>query len=561
MKRLTEKGILHTLIKILILSIVLICSACKGGDSNTDTLVDGKGGTEYNFVVIITDDQREDTLWAMPIVTDKLADQGITFSNSYVSMPLCAPFRASLLAGGFYSHNTGILRNVSPNGGVQKFIDDETLATHLQGIGYKTALIGKYLNEYPEISPYIPPGWTKFVTVRPHYDWFNSNYVLGSSGEVPTQGEEIGPVSEYITDFLKEQALDFLNQHQDSPFFLYFTPIAPHGPATPAIDDENLFSNYLYRDRAYGEEDLSDKPRWVRKIASDHGNIFNTKEEEDEFHRDQLRSLQAVDRAVGEIIEKVEEIGKLNQTIFFFTSDNGFMWGEHGLFYKGKPYEESIRVPFIVRMPGVQPRIDDHLVIVNLDIAATIFDLSALSRETDGLSLMPLINETNSFWREEVLIQNFNTWAGLRIKEGQEEWKYVEYTTGEFELYDLLNDPYEEESKHDDPAYQDIIAEKSERLAKLKGLIATFYNLPSGKVGEEYNFQLKAWGGEEPYVWSIIDGQLPEGLVLDNVTGMISGVPVLVEEQHVSINVEDPSVATHTGMPQSYIRDSQIIIE
>jgi hypothetical protein len=119
-----------------------------------------------NFIVILTDDQRWDTLWAMPIVQEKLMARGVTFTNAFVTTPLCCPFRASFLSGGFYAHNTGVLTNALPNGGVSRFHDEETIATILQGAGYKTALMGKYMNGYLKIAPYIPPGWTKFIGLQ-----------------------------------------------------------------------------------------------------------------------------------------------------------------------------------------------------------------------------------------------------------------------------------------------------------------------------------------------------------------------------------------------------------
>jgi Sulfatase/Glucodextranase, domain B/Bacterial Ig-like domain (group 2) len=119
-----------------------------------------------NFIVILTDDQRWDTLWAMPIVQEKLMARGVTFTNAFVTTPLCCPFRTSFLSGGFYAHNTGVLTNALPNGGVSRFHDEETIATILQGAGYKTALMGKYMNGYLKIAPYIPPGWTKFIGIQ-----------------------------------------------------------------------------------------------------------------------------------------------------------------------------------------------------------------------------------------------------------------------------------------------------------------------------------------------------------------------------------------------------------
>jgi VCBS repeat-containing protein len=520
----------------------------------------------YNFVLILTDDQRWDTLWAMPIVQEKLVARGVTFTNAFVTTPLCCPARASLLSGGFYAHNTGILSNGPPNGGAQKFHDRETLATILQQVGYKTAFIGKYMNNYRRKTPYpyIPPGWTKFVTPVRFGSWFDFAVAEGQSRQKPTQGEISEPVTQYISDFERDQALEFLEQHGESLFFLYLNTHAPHSPATPAPEDEDLFSDYLYRDRAYGEADLSDKPAWVQDTPP-----FDPASR-DRFHRDQLRSLQAVDRTIGAIIDKLEEKKKFEQTVFIFTSDNGYLWGEHGLISKGYPYEESIRVPLVIVMPGIAPRTDDHLVAINLDLGPTLFALADIDKETDGLNLVPLLKTPEGAWREEFVIEAFTlganinpppfVWAGLRFKHGAEEWKYIEYPSGETELYDLVTDPFEEESQHANPAYQTLREEFATRLAGLKGLAITVDAAPEGKVGQNYRFQLTAWGGKKPYTWAILEGQLPEGLSLNRASGLISGIPVTLEVQRISIQVKDSSIARQTGTPQSFIQEFSIII-
>ena len=316
----------------------------------------------YNFVVILTDDQRWDTLWSMPIVQDKLIGRGITFNNAYTSSPVCSPTRASLLAGGFYAQNTGVLHNHMPNGGAVKFLDSDSLATLLQKAGYKTALIGKYLNDYHVMAPYVPRGWTKFLGIASGIEYYDYLMTRGSSTEESAAGEIIGPIHEYVTDYERDAAIEFLEETVDQPFFLLFSTNAPHDPATPAPGDQDLFLDYLYRDRAYGEEDLLDKPWFVNWYAD----RFFTSERIihfDAFMKDQLRALQAVDRAVGAIVDKIERQGKLNDTVLLFTSDNGFMWGEHRRWDKMLPYEESLRVPFVMVLPGATRGTDKHLVV------------------------------------------------------------------------------------------------------------------------------------------------------------------------------------------------------
>jgi arylsulfatase A-like enzyme len=390
---------------------------------------------------------------------------------------------------------------------------------------------------------------------------------VGSSGTESSEGEII-PVTQYVTDFQRDQALAFLDQYGEELFFLYFSTNAVHSPSIPAPGDERLFLDYQYRERAYGEKDVSDKPEWVQKIR----NVCKSlQEERDEEVRDQLRSLQAIDRAVGAIVEKIEDKGLLDKTVFIFTSDNGFMWCEHGVFSKASHYEESTRVPFLIVIPGIEPRVDEHLVIASLDIGPTIFELGEISKPTDGLSLVPLAKYHYIPWREEILLENFGTdefgsygqwgvWSGLRIKRTHEEWKYVEYPTGEKELYDLIADPYEEESQHNHPSYQLIVQDLSERLRKLRGLAVTVFKVPAGIVDQAYTFQLTAWGGNEPYSWDIFKGRLPEGLSLDSSSGLISGVPVKQEERRVQIRVTDSSIAKQTGKPQSYIQEFSFVI-
>ena len=202
----------------------------------------------------------------------------------------------------------------------------------------------------------------------------------------------------------------------------------------------------------------------------------------DEIHRNQLRSLQAVDRAVGAIVAKIAALGQLEQTVFVFTSDNGFLWGEHGLIAKIRPYEESIRVPLVVVVPGIPPRTEEQLVAVNLDIGPTLFDLVGIAHATDGISLLPLLQVPQYPWRTDVLIHSFDPlggWAGLRTKDGAAEWKYVEYAaTGERELYDLVHDPYEEHNQAALPELQPLLEQFAQRLDELKGLAMISASLP-----------------------------------------------------------------------------------
>ncbi len=464
----------------------------------------GGNGRQMNVVFIMTDDQRFDTLWAMPNVQANLVDHGVLFENTLVTTPLCCPVRASFLAGGLYDKNTGVYTNVVPTGTFALFDDSHNLGTVLQQAGYRTGLIGKVMNEYP--MGYVMPGWsTLLANPGPGVDNWNAFTVtVGSSGALSsTKGTIIGPVNQYIGDYQRDRALEFISDASDKPFFLLLSTYAPHAPATPAAADAGLFSDYVYNGRGVLETDLSDKPLWVR----DPNSSLSTKVSEPAFPAKQLRSLQAVDRTVKDIIDRLTALNKLDNTVIVFSSDNGYMWGEHGIWQKMHEYEESIRVPLVVRYPGVVPHVETKQVAMNLDVAATILDLANADFRTDGRSLIPLLHQPASSWREWELFDMYNLnsihqiWAGIRTS----EWKYVENAYGDQQLYDLATDPYELVSKHADPSYNAIKLQLKGILETQKGLAFTALPTPKLEVGTPYSYQLKAWGGNPPYAWHVVD--------------------------------------------------------
>ena len=507
-----------------------------------------------NFVVILTDDQRFDTLWAMPIVQQELVSRGVIFHQALVSTPLCCPFRAGFLAGGFLAHDTGVLYNEAPNGGAARFDDGDTLATRLQDAGYATALVGKYMNGYQAIAPRIPPGWSLWYgainTTLPTTGW--TVVVSGASGAQPTSGQFVSLAgSPYPPYDLQDRALDFIDAHASDPFFLLWSVDAPHVPATPAPGDGNLFSDYLYRGRGWGEADLSDKPTRVQIVAAQYPAIAAA---EDEYHRNALRSLQAVDRGVGAIVDRLAQHGILDRTVLVFTSDNGYLWGEHGFTYKLEIYEEAIRVPLIVVVPGMQPRPDTkHQIVVDLDVPATVLDLAGVDAPTEGLSLVPLLESSQAAWRTSAPIEAWTphqSFSGLRVFDARGRWKYVEHTPGYAELYDLLNDPYELENRAEDPAYQSIRTQLAAELGPQKGLASTTHWAPTARVGLPYRYALGAWGGRPPYTWSV-EGTLPPGFWLDE-SGLLGGIPGRRGTDTVTFVVRDTSSDTRSGTPQTY---------
>lgn len=395
-----------------------------------------------NFIIILTDDMRWDNLWAMPITQNRL--QGVTFDNAFTTTPVCCPARASILTGQ-YVHNHHVLNNAIGRSALNEL---DTLATNLQRAGYRTGFTGKYMHGYQ--PGYVPPGWTKFVAGENGgmlLDWWHlHNVTTGQSGPDAPGAGGLYDTDRYITLHHQDAALSFLDQHGREPFFLFVSTYAPHDPETPLPEDMGLFTNYLYRGRSYGEADMSDKPAWLQAAA-----LMDASRNDDERHRNILRSLQPVDRMVGAIMDRLAALGVLDKTVIIFASDNGVSWGEHGIYDKGTPYEEAIRVPLIVSVPGIPARRETKIALL-IDLAPTIYELAGVSHDADGKSLLPLLTNPATEWRTDFMIEAYGylewrfptdgIWRGVR----SERWKYVEWHNGEVELYDLTNDPFELEN-------------------------------------------------------------------------------------------------------------------
>jgi arylsulfatase A-like enzyme len=424
-----------------------------------------------SIVVVLTDDQRWDTLGYMPAVTEELLARGIEFTHSFVTTSLCCPSRASFYTGQ-YAHTHGTLTNGPPNGGASAFRAESTLPVWLTAAGYRTALLGKYMNGNDLIAPAIPPGWGEWQTfvenggdgsLRVFHDYtLNENGVLVSYGSDP---------ADYSTDLLRRRAVDYIRANTAAPFFLVYAPFAPHSPATPAPRHAGSFADLPpWRPPNWNEPDVSDKPVWVRFQAS----IAVTAgiEATDELRIQMLESLLAVDDAVRAIARTLEKHGLTDQTVVVFTSDNGFMWREHWWTWKAAAYEESIRVPLVLRYPALLPlpRQQDGLVL-NIDLAPTLLELAGapVPSTVEGRSLLGALR--GEPWREDFMFENPNGII-VRANEGVRttQFKFIRTLRNGFEeLYDLALDPYELENRASDPHYATVRAALVARLAELKG--------------------------------------------------------------------------------------------
>ena len=391
-----------------------------------------------NIVLIVTDDQRWDTLSAMPTVESELVAKGVTFSNAFAVNPLCCPARASILTGR-YSHGTRVYGNRD----LPKFDARSTIAVALQRAGWRTGFLGKYLNGYDTLR--VPPGWNRWFAFTPSSAHRYFDYRVNVDGLPVEYGSE---EADYATDVLAAEAESFIAAADSRPFFLALFPIAAHGPATAAPRHAGSFPDLPpWRPESYFE-DVSDKPRWIEQVVFDAAVA-------DEYRRSQYQSLLAVDDAVRRVVDALEATGKLADTMIVFTSDNGFLWGEHGILNKIAPYEESIRVPMVVRY-GSQVRTDARLAL-NIDLAPTFAALAGIAWKADGQSLLPLLSSTAGPGRREFLIESIGMqpfpsppYCAIRTQ-GQ---MYAVYADGSRELYHLASDPYQLESLAQDPAWQ-----------------------------------------------------------------------------------------------------------
>jgi N-acetylglucosamine-6-sulfatase len=392
-----------------------------------------------NIVLILTDDQRFDTLHVMPAVRRFIADKGMTFRNAIVTNPLCCPSRATILTGR-YSHTTGVYTNGEPDGGWEVFQESEssTLATALDAAGYRTALFGKYLNGYTGDGLYRPPGWDRwlaFSSTPAYYGYF----MFDGAREIAFGGS----ATAYSTDVIRRRATGFIrNTPTDTPFFLMAAPYAPHAPSTPARrHDGQLASEPVPLGPAVNEADVSDKPAYIAGRGTG-----TSRSEIRDLTRRQWESLQAVDELVAGVVDALRDTSRVGQTLLIFTSDNGFLNGEHRWARKQVPYEESIRVPMAVRLPGqIAPGSVSQAIVSNVDLAPTIADFAGATLLADGLTLRPVLTGQTASVRSRVVLEHLQwvttvpTYCGVRTR-----WfTFVRYGTGEEELYALQDDPFQ----------------------------------------------------------------------------------------------------------------------
>jgi arylsulfatase A-like enzyme len=388
-----------------------------------------------NVLWIVTDDQRVGTMGVLPHARAWFRDGGTTFRRAYVTTPLCCPSRASFFTGR-YAHNHTVYTNAEESA---LALDQHlTIQNVLHDAGYTTAIAGKFLNSW-DIN--TAPSWFDRFSTEQGYDYRDP--VMNRDGVV-------APVPGFATDIVRDEAAAMLNDfeaHDATPWFLYVAPIAPHSPyGTPYRYEDTPIGRWT-GDPAVLETDRTDKPPIVQANSS-------TLAADRDVRVKQLRSLMAVDDLVRRLARMLQQLGESN-TLAIFVSDNGYLWGEHGLNEaKRVPYQQSMRVPLYVRWPGrVAAGAIDPRLVGGIDLAPTILDAAGLPPDTlpvDGVSLFSDANRDHllfEYYRDPDA-PGFGNWSAILTP----SFEYVEWYSNDLtkvtftEYYDLVVDPWQLEN-------------------------------------------------------------------------------------------------------------------
>jgi arylsulfatase A-like enzyme len=382
-----------------------------------------------NILIIITDDQRaHGTFGVMPQTRSWFADQGTHFENNFATTPLCAPSRAGLLTGE-YAHNSGIHRGeISLYGALQ----DHSIEFALRENGYQTGLFGKFLNGWPNNTN--PPYFNQWATT-PLVTYSGAQWNVNGTTET---------VNQYSTSFIGSNARGFIAQatRAGTPWFAYVAFHAPHMPATPARRFARASVRPFHLDPAMAERNLRDKPPWVRSSRAPPSKVRSQR-------ATMLRSLMSVDQQVGLFRAQLRSLGQLSNTLAFYTSDNGYMWGEHRQLAKDQPYLPSTQVPLYVCWPGhVAAGAVDTRLSALIDIAPTIYASTGITPPgpMDGVNLL------DPTAKRRLLLLEYWSGVGMYIDWRaivRSRYEYVEYRDPATqkvifrEYYDLVRDPYQ----------------------------------------------------------------------------------------------------------------------
>ena len=415
-----------------------------------------------NIVFLLTDDLSKNLVPYMPNL-QALQREGTTFTNYTVTDSLCCPSRASMLKGQF-PHNTGIFKNHGSDGGFRLFYrrgeEKSTFATDLQGAGYRTAFLGKYLNEYQPRNPlgtgqpYTPPGWDQWFAGGNAYR--NFNYSLNENNQVRRYGNR---PEDYLTDVLSAKASDFISTSAATgkPFMVEVSTYTPHSPYTPAPQDATSFPGLKAPRTAAYDRLPADAPPWLAKVPR---LTKKQKTRMDTEFRKRVQSVQSVDRMLGSLRATLTRAGVADRTVVVFASDNGYHMGEYRLpSGKQTAFDTDINVPLVMAGHGVGAGRTVDALVENIDLRPTFAELAGAPQpgETDGRSIKPLLaGDTPVQWRSAALIEHRDpatdpldpdyTYDSPNIPPAYDalrtsRFTYVKYVDGSREYYDRKTDP------------------------------------------------------------------------------------------------------------------------
>jgi N-acetylglucosamine-6-sulfatase len=419
-----------------------------------------------NFIIIITDDQRWDSLGCtgQPFVKtpniDQLRAEGALFRNAFVTTSLCAPSRASF-ATGTYAHRHLVTYNTH-GGRDPDFNITPNVGQVLQKAGYQTAWVGKWHQKTEVDSP--RPGFSYWLSFKGQ-GVYNDPQLNENGRSFKENG--------YITEILNKYAVNFIKQNKDKPFCMFLAHKAVHDPRTVRERDRNLYPGATIPEPESFNDTFEGKPEWQKgpgrsKVAEyDPANKNRI---------DYFRLLTAVDDGVGEIVKTLKEQGQLDNTMILFTSDNGYFMGEHKRGDKRAAYEESIRIPWVMRYPPmIKPGSTVDQMVLNIDVASTMCDLAGVkpAETMQGMSLAPLMQGKTDGWRKSFL---YEYWVDLvpeipeMVGVRTDDMKLIKYPHIHDidEMYDLKNDPHEMHNLAEDPKYAEKKKELEAELEKLK---------------------------------------------------------------------------------------------
>lgn len=420
-----------------------------------------------NFLFVYTDDQRWDAMgfiqkeqgekarfpWLQTPNLDRLRGESAWFRNAFCTTSLCSPSRASFLTGQ-YAHTHGVTNNHTPfpAGAV-------TYATLLRGAGYATGFVGKWhMGSQPE-----RPGFDFSASFDGQGKFYNCPFLVQKNGE---RKNVIAP--QWVDDASADFAIGFLRENKERPFSLTVGFKSVHGPRQPHGDFKDAYPG----EKAGAAPNLKSIPPFREDAPPGGGG--NTRGEN---LLDYFRTLSSADRSLGRLLDELKTLGLDQQTIVIFTSDNGYYLGEHSLGDKRSAYEESIRLPFLIRSPFSNTRAKTiEPMVLNIDIAPTLLDFAGVEipKEMQGRSLRPLLEDRPpADWRKSYLYEYFYernfrnpTILGLRTLDD----KIITYPghPGWTEVYEVTQDPYELTNQHDNPDKAELKKKLLEELERLK---------------------------------------------------------------------------------------------